>query len=98
MMDFDLVDKVAVVSGASRGIGKAIATTLACEGACVMLVARTKKHLDDAVAEVEARAPGRVDAVVADMTEPREVADAVGAARARFGPISITVSLSLIQI
>jgi len=91
-MDFDLVDKVAVVSGASRGIGKAIATTLACEGACVMLVARKKKDLDDAVAEIEVRAPGRVDAVVADMTEPREVADAVGAARARFGPISITVS------
>ena len=91
-MDYGLDGRVAVVSGASRGIGRAIAHALASEGAMVMLAARTRSHLDDAAAELDAVAPGRVDAVAADMTDPGDVERVVAAARARFGPIGIAVS------
>jgi NAD(P)-dependent dehydrogenase (short-subunit alcohol dehydrogenase family) len=91
-MDYGLEGRVAVVSGGSRGIGKAIATTLACEGACVMLAARTRSGLDEAAGEIENLAPGRVDVVAADMTDPAAVAGVVEGTRTRFGPVAIAVS------
>lgn len=91
-MDYGLEGKVAIVSGGSRGIGRAIGHTLAAEGASVVLAARTKSHLDDAAAAIEAVAPGRVDAIAADMTDPADVERVVAAARTRFGPVGIAVS------
>ena len=91
-MDYGLEGKVALVSGGSRGIGRAIARTLVAEGASVMIAARTQSHLDAAASELDALAPGRVDAIAADMTDPAAVARVVAAARARFGPVSIAVS------
>jgi 3-oxoacyl-[acyl-carrier protein] reductase len=91
-VDYRLAGKTAIVSGGSRGIGKAIATTLLNEGASVMLAARTKAGVDEAAAELDALAPGRVDAAAADMTDPAAVDGIVAAARSRFGPVSIAVS------
>lgn len=91
-MDYGLEGKVAVVSGGSRGIGRAIATTLAGEGASVVLAARTQSNLDEAAAAIEAIAPGRVEAVAGDMTDPDDVRRVVEAARRRFGPVGIAVS------
>jgi 3-oxoacyl-[acyl-carrier protein] reductase len=91
-MDYGLQGKVAVVSGGSRGIGRAIARTLVAEGVSVMLAARTQSYLDDAGAELEEVAPGQVDAVAADMTDAADVERVVQAARARFGPVGIAVS------
>jgi 3-oxoacyl-[acyl-carrier protein] reductase len=91
-MDYGLQRKVAVVSGASRGIGKAIAATLASEGASVMLAARNAADLDDAAAEVDALGDGRVETMAADMTNPAEVELVAVATRARLGPVSIAVS------
>lgn len=91
-MDYGLEGKVAIVSGGSRGIGRAIGHTLAGEGASVVLAARTQSHLDDAAAAIEAVAPGRVDAIAADMTDPADVERVVAAARTRFGPVGIAVS------
>src|SRR5439155_8736765 len=91
-MDYGLDGKVAVVSGGSRGIGRAIARTLAQEGASVMLAARTQSHLDDATAKIDKLAPGRVDAVSADMTDPTNVDQVVAATKARFGPVTVAVS------
>jgi 3-oxoacyl-[acyl-carrier protein] reductase len=91
-MDYGLEGKVAVISGASRGIGKAIAATLASEGASVMLAARTASDLDEAAAEVDALGDGRVETMAADMTNPAEVEQVVAAARGRLGPVSIAVS------
>ncbi len=91
-MDYGLDGKVAVVSGASRGIGRAIATMLAGEGAAVMLAARTQSSLDDAAAAIEAFAPGRVEAMSVDMTDPTQVDRVVEVARSRFGSVDIAVS------
>lgn len=91
-MDYGLGGRVAIVSGGSRGIGRAIGRTLAGEGASVMLAARTRSHLDEAAAMIDAAAPGRVDVVAADMTDPADVERVVAAARSRFGPVGIAVS------
>lgn len=64
-----LEGRVAVVTGASRGIGLAIARVLGREGARVVLVARGRKALGRAVKQV----PGGALAVVADVTQPAQV-------------------------
>ena len=91
-MDYGIAGKVAVVSGGSKGIGRAIARTLAAEGASVVIAARTAATLDAAAAEIDAVAPGRVEAVAADMVEVAEVERVVDVARRRFGPVGIAVS------
>src|ERR1700722_1092579 len=91
-MHYGLDGKIAIVSGGSRGIGKAVARTLVSEGASVMIAARTQQGLDDAAAELDALAPGRVDAIAADMTDPTSVDRVVAATHSRFGSVSIAVS------
>ncbi len=67
-MDLGLKDKRAFVSGSSAGIGLAIASALAAEGASVTLNGRTRKRVDEAVAKVRAAHPSaRVDGVAADL-------------------------------
>jgi 3-oxoacyl-[acyl-carrier protein] reductase len=91
-MEYGIEGRVAIVSGGSRGIGRAIAAALLGEGASVAIAARTQAHLDTALADLDDLAPGRVAAFAADMTDPAGVASVVAAARDRFGPISIAVS------
>ena len=69
-MDLQLKDKVAIVTGSSRGIGLAIAHALAAEGCRVTLCARTEPRLREAAVDVQrtAGAAGRVLAVVADVS------------------------------
>ena len=57
-MEISLEGKVALVTGASRGIGKAIAATLAASGAKVMLTSRKLDSLQAAAAEIVAATPG----------------------------------------
>lgn len=69
-MDFQLDDKVAIVTGASQGIGKAIATELAKEGAAVYISSRNEKKLKSAVKEIkEAAGNDRIHYAVCDMTK-----------------------------
>ena len=93
-MDLALKDKVALVTGASRGIGRAIALALAGEGARVVLCARGADDLDAAVRD--ARARGGADAaavgVVADVTTPAGVAAAVDAGVRAYGGLDIVVN------
>lgn len=84
--------KVAVVTGAARNIGRCIATTLAAEGAAIVVNARSDREgVEEAVAEIE-KAGGRAMAHLADVTDESAVAGMVDAAIARFGRIDILVS------
>jgi 3-oxoacyl-[acyl-carrier protein] reductase len=91
-MDYGLDGKVAIVSGGSRGIGKAIALMLATEGVSVMLAARTESDLQSAAAEIAAVAGDRVATDAADMTNPSDVDRVVAVTRDRFGAVSIAIS------
>ncbi len=91
-MDLGLDGKVAIVSGGSRGIGRAIATELVREGARVMLAARNQSDLDEAAASLDLIRPGHVDATCTDMRDVDAVRRLVGVTNERFGPIGIAVS------
>lgn len=86
-------NKVAVVTGSSKGIGKAIALELTREGCRVVLAARGEKDLDEAAEEVRrAGDGGAVLAVAADVTRADEVERLVDASVARFGTVDILVN------
>ena len=86
----DLHDRVAFVTGASRGIGRAIAVRLAASGAAVAACAR-EDHAGGVVAEIVA-AGGRAEALSADVTSAGELQAAVRAALDTFGRIDILVN------
>ena len=90
-MDLGLRDKVAVVAGGSRGLGKAVALTLAAEGCRVALAARGEEALAEAAAEVEA-AGVRVLAVPCDLTVAEDAERLVSAAEGEFGRIDALVN------
>jgi short-subunit dehydrogenase len=84
-------DAVAVITGASSGIGRATALALAREGASVVVSARRANELDTLVAEIERQA-GTALAVPADVTDERAVIDLANRAVERFGRIDIWVN------
>jgi 3-oxoacyl-[acyl-carrier protein] reductase len=83
--------KVALVTGASRGIGTAIARRLAAEGATVLAAARTSEALEKVVAEAAA-AGGKASAVRVDVADPESIAEAVKSALAAHGQIDVLVN------
>ena len=80
-------DKVVVVTGGSRGIGRAIAAVLAGAGAAVTIVGRNEASLEEAVARGDARG-----FVKADVTDPRALLDGMARAVAARGPVDILVA------
>src|ERR1051325_2971812 len=91
-MDLRLKGRVALVTGASKGIGKNIARGLADEGVDVVLLARGKDDLERAAEEIHAATGVRVLAIPADMRDMDAVAAAAAAAKARFGTVHILVN------
>jgi NAD(P)-dependent dehydrogenase (short-subunit alcohol dehydrogenase family) len=92
-MDLELKGKRALITGGSRGIGKAIARALAQEGADVALLARNEPALAAAAAELAAETGSKVVGVSADTTRDKQVQMAVAeAARLLGGPIEILVN------
>lgn len=90
-MDLGLTERVAVVTGGSMGIGKAIAASLVAEGARVVLIARGKEALDDTVTELSASG-GDVIAVTADITDAASVNEAAVQVAERLGTVNIVVN------
>lgn len=94
-----LAGRAAIVTGASRGLGRAIALALAAEGAAVAVAGRTEEVWDErlpgtigeTVADIEA-AGGRAVAVRADLTDRDQIARLVESAREALGPIGILVN------
>ncbi len=89
--EYGLQDKVAIVTGAGRGIGKGIALTLAEAGADLVLAARTREQLESTAIEV--REHGRKALVVpTDVLKKKQIEDTVEKALAEFGKIDILVN------
>ena len=83
--------RVALVTGAGRGIGRAIALALAHEGAKVIVAARSEGELQDLVDEVAA-AGGSAAAVTVDLSDRSQTKALIGRAAEPFGPIDILVN------
>ena len=90
-MDMKLRDRVALVTGGSRGIGRAIALGLAAEGCHLVLAARGQAGLADAAQDV-ARRGVKVLTVAADMLDPGTPARLVAETTAGFGRLDIVVA------
>lgn len=90
-MDLDLKDKTAIIAGASQGIGRATALTLAAEGANVVMAARGEEQLNAAAEEVR-KAGGGAHAVAGDLTVPEDCYRLVREAAKRFGRVDALVT------
>ena len=88
---FRLDGKVALVTGASQGIGEAIAKQLAAQGATVVCAARTLRKLQDVAATIMA-AGGKADVMEVDLADVASVRAAVAATVERHGAIHILVN------
>ena len=93
-MELGLTDKVAIITGSSRGLGLASARALVAEGCRVCLCARGEERLAEAAVEVEAsaRRPGMVLAVQADVSTTAGVELVVGRTVETFGGLDVLVN------
>jgi 3-oxoacyl-[acyl-carrier protein] reductase len=87
-----LAGRVALITGASKGIGKAIALGLAAEGVHLVMLARHREALDVAATEIQQQHGVRVHAIPTDVRREADVAQAVDLARREFGVIHILVN------
>jgi 3-oxoacyl-[acyl-carrier protein] reductase len=91
-MDLGLKGKVALVSGASQGMGRAIARGFAREGAKVSICARGEAALNEAAEEIRHKTGGEVLAMVADMARAEDVQRFVAGSVERFGRLDVVVA------
>ena len=91
-MDLGLKGRPAIVTGGSRGIGKAAARALAREGCNVAICARNRAPLEEAAAEIGAESGRRVLPIVCDTLDAEAIADFVDQAAREFGGVQILVN------
>ncbi|BAP40942.1 oxidoreductase, short chain dehydrogenase/reductase family [Pseudomonas sp. StFLB209] len=83
--------KVAIVTGAGRGIGRATALLFAAEGASVAVLSRTAENVQQVVAQIQA-AGGKAHGVVCDLAEPEQITAAIAQVVSVYGQIDILVN------
>ncbi|MBI5166647.1 MAG: SDR family oxidoreductase [candidate division NC10 bacterium] len=91
-MELGLKGKVAIVTGGSKGLGRAIAMELAREGAKVAICSRGGRELRETAKEIQSRTAGEVLAVVADVTIPEDIEGLVQRTVRKFKRIDILVN------
>lgn len=88
---FDLTGKVAIITGSSRGIGKAIAARMAEHGAKVTISSRKALPCEETAAEINAAYPGHAISVPANISSKADLQNLVDRTRAAFGKVDILV-------
>ena len=91
-MDLGLTGRVAIVTGGSRGIGRAIAQVLASEGVDVAICARQRQALDEAAKALSQETGRRIIPIVADTMSSESVAHLVDATVRAFGRVDVLVN------
>jgi len=93
-MDLELSGKVAIVGGASKGLGRACAQVLAQEGCRLAICSRSQTDLDKAAADIRAATGAEVLAIAGDLDGYETIKSLIAAAAERFGRIDILVANS----
>ena len=93
-MDLELKDKVAIVGGGSKGLGRACAEVLAQEGAKIAICSRSRADLDRAAKEIQGASGTDVFAFTGDLDKQETVRDLIAATVERFGRLDIMVNNS----
>ena len=88
---FDLTGKVAVITGSSRGIGRAIAGAMADHGARVVISSRKQDACEAVAGEINAKHPGAATAIAASISSKAALEDLVARTTAEVGPIDVLV-------
>ena len=91
-MELGLTGKIALVAAASRGLGRAVAEELAREGAHLLICARGADALRETAESIRAASGVRVVEVVADLSDPADVARVAARALAEFGRVDVLVT------
>ena len=93
-MQVDIRDKVIVITGAGRGLGRALALGLAAEGARVAVLARDEQQAARTVKEIAAASPGAPEpfGIAADVADEAQVRAAAAAVDARWGRVDALIS------
>jgi 3-oxoacyl-[acyl-carrier protein] reductase len=91
-MDLGIKGRSAIVTGGSRGIGRETARQFLEEGVRVTVCGRTEESVQRTRDELARETGGEIQAVVADMTKPADIARLVEAAKARYGTVDILVN------
>ena len=91
-MDFGLKNKIAIVTAASQGLGRASAMALAREGATIVICSRRQKEISETAKEIHDATGTPVLPLVVDVTKPEDMKRLVSETKQRFGSIHILVN------